>query len=71
MLHSKTTLINQIKKPVKDVNGYFIEAKFDLNAHPDYVIVKAIDSFIGGINDDEEGLKLKARIKNSFCSAMP
>ncbi len=69
LLHSKTTLINQIKKPLEDINGRFIQVKFDLNtAQPDNVLFSALDSFIDGINDDEEGIELKQRIKKTLTS---
>jgi len=43
--------------------------KFDLNtAQPDNVLFTALDSFIDGINDDEEGIELKQRIKKTLTS---
>lgn len=67
-LYSKTTLINQIKKPLEDINGRFIQVKFDLNTQPDTILFSAMDSFIDGISDDEEGMEIKHRIKESLGS---
>eukprot|EP00984_Skeletonema_dohrnii_P009418 scaffold3609_cov73-Skeletonema_dohrnii-CCMP3373.AAC.1 len=64
----KTALVNQIKKPLEDINGRFIQVKFDLNTQPDTVLFSALDSFIEEISDDEEGLELKQRIKKSLGS---
>lgn len=66
--YSKTALVNQIKKPLEDINGRFIQVKFDLNTQPDTVLFSALDSFIEEISDDEEGLELKQRIKDSLGS---
>ena len=66
--YSKTALVNQIKKPLEDINGRFIQVKFDLNTQPDTVLFSALDSFIEEISDDEEGLELKQRIKESLGS---
>lgn len=65
--YSKTALVNQIKKPLEDINGRFIQVKFDLNTQP-AVLFSALDSFIEEISDDEEGLELKQRIKDSLGS---
>ena len=67
---SKTTLINQIKKPLEDINGRFIQVKFDFNTQPDTVLFSALDSFIEDIHDDEEGRELKQRIKEALGSEM-
>ena len=69
-LFSKTTLINQIKKPLEDINGRFIQVKFDFNTQPDTVLFSALDSFIEDIHDDEEGRELKQRIKEALGSEM-
>jgi hypothetical protein len=66
--YSKTALINQIKKPLEDINGHFIDAKFDLNTQPDIVIISALDSFIEKISDNEDGMELKQRIRDSLGS---
>lgn len=66
--YSKTSLINQIKKPLEDINGRFIQVKFDLNTQPDTVLFSALDSFMDGISDDEEGMELKQLIKESLGS---
>ena len=68
--NSKTTLINQIKKPLEDINGRFIQVKFDFNTQPDTVLFSALDSFIEDIHDDEEGRELKQRIKEALGSEM-
>ena len=69
-IFSKTTLINQIKKPLEDINGRFIQVKFDLNTQPDTVLFTALDSFIGDIRDDEEGMEVKQRMKERLGSSM-
>jgi len=53
---------------LEDINGRFIQVKFDLNTQPDTVLFSALDSFIEEISDDEEGLELKQRIKDSLGS---
>lgn len=67
-LQSKTALINQIKRPLEDISGRLIQVKFNLNTQPDTVLFSALDSFIDGISDDEEGMELKQRIKESLGS---
>ena len=68
----KTTLINQIRKPLEDINGYFIQAKFNLTTPPDTVIFSALDSFIDNIasvgSEKREVMELKQRIKESLES---
>ncbi len=68
LYYSKTSLIKQIKKPLEDINGRFIQVKFDLNTQPDTVLFSALDSFIDDISDDEEGMELKQRMKESLGS---
>ena len=74
VLDRKTTLINQIRKPLEDINGYFIQAKFNLTTTtpPDTVIFSALDSFIGNIasigSEKREVIELKQRIKESLGS---
>ena len=46
----KSTLVKQIKKPLADKNGFFIEGKFDNSARPDKVLASALDSFFADIN---------------------
>ena len=48
--HRKSTLVNQIKKPLADKNGLFIEGKFDNNsARPDKVLASALHAFFADI----------------------
>ena len=46
---SKSTLVNQIKKPLAEKNGCFIEGKFDISARPDKVLASALDAFFANI----------------------
>ncbi len=46
----KSTLVKQIKKPLADKNGLFVEGKFDSSARPDKVLASALDSFFADIN---------------------
>lgn len=46
----KSTLVKQIKEPLADKNGLFIEGKFDSSARPDKVLASALDSFFADIN---------------------
>ena len=50
MSHRKSTLVNQIKKPLADKNGLFIEGKFDNNSvRPDKVLASALHAFFADI----------------------
>ncbi|KAL7499306.1 hypothetical protein ACHAWT_009981 [Skeletonema menzelii] len=52
----KSTLVNQIKKPLADKNGFLIEGKFDkMSARPDEVLASALDSFFANISVFEAG----------------
>lgn len=61
--------MNQIKKPLKDANGHFVHAKFDVRAGSDSVIFLALDTFFSkmsrqGVNNQE----LRSRIFKSLGS---
>ena len=56
----KSTLVNQVKKPLEDLNGYFIEGKFDKHARPDTVLASAIDSFFGKIVESKPGNSMES-----------
>jgi len=62
----KTTLVNQIIKPLKERHGYLITGKFDQKGRrPDSVIFSAIDSFFGSLmegGDHDVKARLKKRI---------
>eukprot|EP00804_Cyclotella_cryptica_P005744 CCRYP_000079-RE/>CCRYP_000079-RE protein AED:0.10 eAED:0.10 QI:211/1/0.88/1/0.5/0.33/9/0/1307 len=45
----KSTLASQIKKPIQDRDGFFIEGKFHKSSCPDTVLSKALNSFFGSI----------------------
>ena len=56
LYHRKSTLVNQIKKPLADKNGFLIEGKFDkMSARPDEVLASALDSFFANISVFEAG----------------
>ena len=55
MFFRKSTLVNQIKKPLAEKNGFFIEGKFDVSARPDKVLASALESFFAGINTSNVG----------------
>lgn len=69
---SKSTLVNQIKKPLLDLNGYFIEGKFDKSARPDTILANALDAFFGNILKSNSGnthMSMKWRIHDAIGSA--
>mmetsp|Transcript_37175 Transcript_37175/g.83539 ORF Transcript_37175/g.83539 Transcript_37175/m.83539 type:complete len:1332 (+) Transcript_37175:185-4180(+) len=45
----KSTLVDQLKQPLIDLGGCFIEGKFDKAMRPDTVLATALDRFFGGI----------------------
>ncbi len=45
----KSSLVDQIQKPLKERGGNFIAGKFDKDAHPDAVLASALNSFFGQI----------------------
>jgi predicted ATPase len=65
----KTTLVNQIIKPLKERHGYLISGKFDLDGRsPDLVVFLAINAFFGTLldgGDEETKLRLRARIADA------
>lgn len=70
----KSTLVNQIKKPLADKNGCFIEGKFDKSARPDKVLASALDSFFAGINASNAGenayMSMRWRINDAIGSGV-
>jgi histidine kinase len=51
---SKTTLVNQIKKPLKESQGSFIQGKFEMSeTRPDTVLFTALNSFFGQILEED------------------
>ncbi len=71
---SKSTLVNQIKKPLADKNGFFIEGKFDESARPDKVLASALDSFFANINASNAGeneyMSMRWRINDAVGSGV-
>ncbi len=55
MSHSKSTLVKQIKTPLAEKNGFFIEGKFDNSTRPDKVLASALDSFFADITASNVG----------------
>jgi predicted ATPase len=70
----KSTLVNQIKKPLADKNGVFIEGKFDVSARPDKVLASALDSFFANINASNVGknkyMSMRWRINDGIGSGV-
>jgi predicted ATPase len=48
----KTFLVNQIRKPLQEANGYLIRGKFDRRARPDSIIFLALDDFFARLIDE-------------------
>jgi len=48
----KTSLMNQISKPLQDANGYLIRGKFDRRTRPDSIIFSALNAFFAGLIDE-------------------
>lgn len=71
---SKSTLVNQIKKPLADKNGFFIEGKFDVSARPDKVLASALDSFFASIHASNSGqnthMSMRWRINDAIGSGV-
>jgi len=70
----KSTLVNQIKQPLADKNGLFIEGKFDSSACPDKVLASALDSFFTKINASNAGenahMSMRWRISDAVGSGV-
>jgi predicted ATPase len=74
----KSTLVNQIKKPLLELNEYFIEGKFDkLADRPDTVLTSALNSFFGSVlesnarragGSDSVHMSMKWRIQDAIGS---
>ena len=47
--HRKSSLVHQMKKPLENVNGYFIEGKFDKLSRPDTILASALNTFFGNL----------------------
>ncbi|KAL7539299.1 hypothetical protein ACHAXR_009167 [Thalassiosira sp. AJA248-18] len=64
----KTTLLNQIKRPLEQRGGFMIRGKFDKVTPPNTVIFSALDSFFGKITSLDGALQaeLKLRITESI-----
>lgn len=45
----KTSLVNQLIKPLENANGYFVRGKFDVRTRTDSVIFTALDTFYSDI----------------------
>lgn len=50
----KTSLVNQIRKPLQQANGYLIRGKFDVRTRPDSVIFSALDDFFAGLIEERK-----------------
>eukprot|EP00804_Cyclotella_cryptica_P016522 CCRYP_004731-RA/>CCRYP_004731-RA protein AED:0.12 eAED:0.12 QI:171/1/1/1/0.77/0.7/10/1096/934 len=50
----KTSLAEQIKKPLDDEGGYLIRGKFEQNSPQDFVIFNAIDAFFSQLHNDSD-----------------
>jgi len=48
----KTFLVNQIRKPLQEANGYLIRGKFEVRERPDSTIFFALDDFFARLIDD-------------------
>lgn len=70
----KSTLVNQIKKPLADKNGCFVEGKFNISARPDKVLASALDSFFANINASNAGentyMSMRWRINDAIGSGV-
>lgn len=53
--HSKSTLVKQIKKPLTEKNGFYVEGKFDKSTRPDKVLASALDSFFADVTASNVG----------------
>ena len=70
-LRRKSALVNQIKKPLADLNGCFIEGKFHRDGtRPDLVLVSALNSFFGAVLEsaEEAFMSMKWRIHDAIGS---
>jgi predicted ATPase len=69
----KSTLVNQIKKPLQDKDGCFIEGKFLESSRPDLVLNNALNNFFGSImergsNSGNMHMSLRWRIHDAIGS---
>lgn len=64
----KTSLVNQIKGPLKELKGYLIRGKFDISSRPDSILNYAFNEFFGDIikhADADEISSMKSRIQSN------
>jgi predicted ATPase len=71
LLNRKSSLVHQMKSPLENVNGYFIEGKFDNLSRPDTILASALNNFFGtlldcGAEDDET---MKWRVASAIGSS--
>lgn len=65
----KTTLANQIIKPLKARHGYLISGKFDDGRSPDLVIFSAINLFFGTLLE-REAEEVKSRLRTRITDVV-
>lgn len=65
----KTSLVEQIKEPLLEANGYLIRGKFELNSPQDSVIFAAINAFFAELHADADP-ELKAEISHSINNSL-
>jgi predicted ATPase len=67
----KSTLVNQIKKPLQERGGCFIEGKFDKSARPDTILSFALNTFFGRVlaaNAGDMHMLMRWRIHDAIGS---
>lgn len=67
----KSTLVNQIKKPIQEKGGCFIEGKFLKSDRPDTVLSNALNNFFGSMVGSSTGnmhMSLRWRIHDAIGS---
>ncbi|KAL7542862.1 hypothetical protein ACHAXR_012160 [Thalassiosira sp. AJA248-18] len=67
----KSALVQQLKKPLKHLNGSFIEGKFDKDAHTDSILSSALNIFFGEIlanSTENTHTSMKWRIQDALGS---
>ena len=64
----KTTLLNQVNKPLREANGYSIVCKFNQTDSPDTILAAGFDSFFESMFKEDDGVKRE--VKNRIDDAL-
>ena len=68
MFGRKTTLLNQVNKPLREANGNLIACKFNQTDPPDTILAAGFDSFFESILNGDDAVKqeMKKQIEDAL-----